>query len=352
MASTLGGRLGIESNEEEPIVEPVIPTSTEPVVTPTLSEEDADRITLERINKARGTNFTSLDEAFTAISNTPPAPAPVAETEEEKKRKRQNEVVKYAIDNNIVSAQEFEDFHKDSAKDAREIVWANFYDKHHADGKSDQWIEKTFKKYYGEDIELEDENDDVAPWVKAEQQERLKKDAAKIIRNKFPKIQTLDKDYDAHLSKLNKDSVENERLKKNAQTYIGDVESYFTNFQPIKLKVGGEAGKPETDFTTDFTPTKEILDAIKAEVLAENTLLSFIGKYNKEALYKYINLRVMEDTEEQRIGHVAKKYHDHQKDKSLMKKKGLEDDNLITPGTGGSQNRSVLGQKLGISEAV
>lgn len=347
MASKLGTALGIETTEDEPIVNS--DKLDEPIVVPTptqVSEEEADRIALERINKARGTDFKTLEEAFSTINT--PAPAPL-ETEEEKRKKKQNEMVKYALENNVVSADEFENYHKDSAREARETVFADYQAKHKANGKSDEWIQKTFAKMYGEDLEDEDENDDVTPAVKAAQQERLKKDASKILRNKYPKVHTLEKEYDSFLTKSQKDNQERERLLTNGKAYLADVESFFGGVKPIKLKVIGELGKPETDWETEFSYPKEVLDKVKNEVLEENTLLSLIGSYNKESLYKYINMRLTEESEPYRIGHVAKKYHDNQVDKKNIHRKELNDDNLSSGGgSSSSQPRSILAQRTGV----
>jgi hypothetical protein len=322
MPSLLAQEIGLEVPDppKKPDDTPNPPNDTpNPLTEPVqLSEEEQDKITLERINRKRGTDFKTLDEALTA----PIQPEP-AESEEEKKKKRENEKIQFALSNNIVSAKDLEDYHKDSAKEARDLVYADFFAKHSKDGKSEQWIQKTFTKLYGEDLEDEDENDDVTPAVKAEHQERLKKDANKLLRNKYPAIHNLDQQYDSHLTRIKKEEESNKIATKVANQYASDVAAFFSNVAPLKLKVGGEEGKPETDFETDFIIPKDILDKIKNEVLDKEVVLRNIGNYSKDILYNYINGRLREETFAASNGHLAKKYHEYRDSKKNIKRKEL-----------------------------
>lgn len=323
------GKEGGAGTEEEEQIDETIDTGNEEEQEEEV-DEAAEAQALAIYNKKNKTDFKSWDEVATF------KPPVQEESPEKKAARRRKEVLKFAIDNEVVSVDEYDNYQRDKTRDARDLVFQDFYNKRKAAGRTDIQIDAEFTRLYGEDL---DDADETNAAVKSMRNEDLKKEAERVLRNKYPWTTTLDQKYDQHVAARTQEITQKQQVSQLTTQYVSDVNEIFAGITSRKITIG-DKDKVEFETEFDFTKRPDILNNIKKEFLKREAVLAFIANYNRAALQDAITIRLERELLPSMISNTARKYHSKKMEEIEFGRKNLNREN---PG-GGSPVKEMSGE--------
>lgn len=304
---------------------------------------DEDAIALRIFNRKNGTDYATLDEALAAMQSPKPA-----EDEEMKKKKREVAKLKFALESDKFSKDDYDAYQRDAAKDARDIVYDDFYKKQKAAGKSPEQIERAFIKYWGED--LSEEEDEELTAVQQMRREDMTKEKERILRKKYASIYNLDKEYDQHELSQKAAQTQKQRLTTNTRQYAEDLKNIFDTNKKRTIRFG-DASKPDEVFETEFTYKPELIKQVEQEFSDSKTVAGFIENYDRSTLAEAIRIRLETLSLADFTENTAKKYHAKKTEEQIKKRKHLIADNVDgTPGEIRNNLSPEMKRRLGIAE--
>lgn len=308
-----------DTQDEAPIVEAAAAPAT-----PIVADEEAVAIAV--YNRKKGTNFKSFDEIDAAAAS----PAEPTETDEEKRKRRQKEKFKFGLENNIFTVEERDAFVRDSGRPARDLVYDNFYRERKAAGDTDAAIELKFTRLYGEDLDEEDEADTekVSSFVKERRANDLKREAARLLKKKYPNLHSLDNKFEAHEAQTKTTQQKQREKEQFAARYRDDVKKVLGEIKPQKF--GFQHDKES--FETEFNYKPEVLKQIEKEFLTEASMSAFTTQYSPEVLQNAIAYRLKELSFNDITTHVAKTYAKQERDKKKIVRNHLTTEDVTGAG--------------------
>jgi len=235
------------------------------------------------------------------------------EDEATKKKRKNNAVLSFALKNELINREDYDNYLVDSQKDARQLVFEDYYRKRKAAGADDEKIDREFARLYFEDA---DEDEDAT--ILAQRKSDLETEARKIIKKNYPEVFTLEEKYDKHINDTIAQKETNDKILSLTKEYTTDVNDIFTS---AKFVVNiGDKDNPEV---IDFVYPPDILDTVKKEFLRTDTCSSFIANYDKSVLQDAVNLRLQHLSQDKIIAHAAKTYHSRKVEKLKLGRKGI-----------------------------
>lgn len=235
------------------------------------------------------------------------------EDEETRKKKKNNAVLSFALKNDLVSRDKYDQYLVDSKKDARQLVYEEYRSKRKAAGVDDDKISRDFARLYFEDADDSDDKDLIA-----ERQADIESQARKIIKKKYPEVFTLEEKYDKHISDTTTQKESDEKKLSLVKTYQTDVNDIFTS-----AKFSVDIGDKDNPEHVDFVFPSETIETVKKEFLRGDTCSYYIANYDKSVLQDAINLRLQQLSQAKIIAHAAKTYHSKKLEKLKLGRKGI-----------------------------
>jgi hypothetical protein len=285
-------------------------------------QEEDPAVLLKKLQKINP-NIKSLDDVKEVGTQ--------AEDPEKLKKKRDNAKLKFALDNEKFTIEQYNSFQQDASKNTRQFLMEEFASHPSRKDWSQERIDKAFAKYWNEDVP--EDADDVTKEISATRKSEMESEKERLLRKKYSSIYSLDKDFEAYEEDQRTQRDNAERTKATVKTYVDDVEKIIGETKSIKVKVRGEDGKEDEDFETDFVVSEKVLDEVKKNFLSRETASLFIGNYNADVVKESINTAVMQKVFHDSIGHVARLYASKRITDLKLGRKGMDTDHA-TGGTG------------------
>lgn len=282
-------------------------------------------------------NISSLEEL---------KPTQKVEDEETKKKKRQAAVVSWALKTEKISPDKYNKFQVDSAKEPRQIVYEDYAQKRKAQNATPEQIEREFSRLWMENDDTPEGQNPLPEELHARQvrAEEMERESRRILKRRYPEMQTLDKDFDSHMSAKQKEADEKARYTMLATQYNTDINEAVAAFKKVTYTVGDEQSGGSEDLEFEFLP--EDITTVKNEFLDNKVMLGFIADYDKAALQGAMKLRLLELTDSKRIAHISKRYHSEKMKKAKRGRNNLNVDE-ITGGSHVPERDNEMYQRLG-----
>jgi hypothetical protein len=240
------------------------------------SQEPTEEQVLAVLNKRRGTNFTSLEDAFKPTENQP---GPTEEQQRQSERDRQNNIRAWALQEKKVTSTDFDEFARESSVPYVELA----YDLYKADRITALRASGIKDADLPDDKELENEFNDLnfqfakpddPKRIKAEK--RLKNEVDEHLATKYSKIYDLEHQYGNHETVITRRTEYNSTISKV-------FDEAATDFQELSFDVAGDKKGEKIPYKFKVTP--ELLNSIRTQYGTEESFaLLGQGKIDPAAL--------------------------------------------------------------------